>query len=99
MGLGKYLLRKVLWYTGALLAALVLNFLLPRLVPGSPVDAIIAQMTQGGGVQGEQLQAIHEKEYASCIAGAQKEFDDGRSSERLARAGGPSQRESGLCLL
>jgi peptide/nickel transport system permease protein len=60
MGLGKYLLRKVLWYTGALLAALVLNFLLPRLVPGSPVDAIIAQMTQGGGVQGEQLQAIHE---------------------------------------
>jgi len=60
MGLGKYLLRKVLWYSGALLAALVLNFLLPRLVPGSPVDAIIAQMTQGGGVQGEQLQAIHE---------------------------------------
>jgi len=60
MGLGKYLLRKVLWYTGALLAALVLNFLLPRLVPGSPVDAIIAQMNQGGGVQGEQLQAIHE---------------------------------------
>jgi len=50
----------VLWYAGALLAALVLNFLLPRLVPGSPVDAIIAQMTQGGGVQGEQLQAIHE---------------------------------------
>lgn len=60
MSLGKYLLRKVLWYLGALLAALVLNFLLPRLVPGSPVDAIIAQMTQGGGVQGEQLQAIHE---------------------------------------
>jgi peptide/nickel transport system permease protein len=60
MGLGKYLLRKVLWYVGALLAALVLNFLLPRLVPGSPVDAIIAQMTQGGGVQGDQLQAVHE---------------------------------------
>jgi peptide/nickel transport system permease protein len=60
MGLGKYLLRKVLWYAGALLAALVLNFLLPRLVPGSPVDAIIAQMTQGGGVQGDQLQSIHE---------------------------------------
>jgi peptide/nickel transport system permease protein len=60
MGLGKYLLRKVLWYVGALLAALVLNFLLPRLVPGSPVDAIIAQMNQGGGVQGEQLQAIHQ---------------------------------------
>lgn len=59
MGLGKYLLRKVLWYVGALLVALILNFLLPRLVPGSPVDAIIAQMTQGGGVQGEQLQSIH----------------------------------------
>jgi len=59
MGLGKYLLRKALWYLGALLAALVLNFLLPRLIPGNPVDAIIAQMTRGGGVQGEQLEAIH----------------------------------------
>lgn len=59
MGLGKYLLRKSLWYLGALLAALILNFLLPRLIPGNPVDAIIAQMTRGGGVQGEQLQAIH----------------------------------------
>jgi peptide/nickel transport system permease protein len=59
MGLGKYLLRKALWYLGALLAALVLNFLLPRLIPGNPVDAIIAQMTRGGGVQGEQLKAIH----------------------------------------
>lgn len=59
MSLGKYLLRKVLWYLGALLAALILNFLLPRLIPGNPVDAIIAQMTRGGGLQGEQLQAIH----------------------------------------
>lgn len=59
MSLGKYLLRKALWYLGALLAALILNFLLPRLIPGNPVDAIIAQMTRGGGVQGEQLQAIH----------------------------------------
>lgn len=59
MGLTKYLLRKVAWYTGALLVALVLNFLLPRLVPGNPVDTIIADMSRGGGVQGEQLEAIH----------------------------------------
>ena len=60
MGLSKYLLRKSLWYLGALFAALVLNFFLPRLVPGNPVDAIIADMSRGGGVQGEQLEAIHQ---------------------------------------
>jgi len=60
MGLSKYLLRKSLWYLGALFAALVLNFLLPRLVPGNPVDAIIADMSRGGGVQGEQLEAVHQ---------------------------------------
>ncbi len=60
MGLGKYLLRKTLWYLMAFLVALLMNFLLPRLVPGNPVDAIIASMSQGGSVQGEQMALIHE---------------------------------------
>jgi peptide/nickel transport system permease protein len=59
MGLRKYLAGKALWYIGALLAALVLNFLLPRLVPGNPVDSIVARLSQGGA-QGEQLRAIQE---------------------------------------
>lgn len=59
MGLRKYLVSKTLWYLGALIAAILLNFLLPRLVPGNPVDAIVAQLGRGGA-QGETLQRIHE---------------------------------------
>ena len=59
MRLRKYLVGKTLWYIGALLVALVLNFLLPRLVPGNPVDAIIAQLGRSG-TQAESLQRIHE---------------------------------------
>ncbi len=42
MGLGRYIGKKALWYAGALVAALVLNFILPRLVPGNPVDTIVS---------------------------------------------------------
>ena len=59
MRLRKYLVGKTLWYIGAFLVALVLNFLLPRLVPGNPVDAIIAQLGRSG-TQAESLQRIHE---------------------------------------
>lgn len=59
MGLRKYLAGKTLWYIGALFAALVLNFLLPRLVPGNPVDSIVARLSQGGA-QGEQLRAVQQ---------------------------------------
>lgn len=59
MGLRKYLAGKALWYLGALAAALVLNFLLPRLVPGNPVDSIVARLAQGGA-QGEQIRAVQE---------------------------------------
>lgn len=55
----RYLLTKAGWYLGALVAALVLNFLLPRLLPGSPVDAIVSQLSQGGA-QGESVKRIHE---------------------------------------
>ena len=48
MGLRRYLARKTMWYLGALVAAVVLNFLLPRLIPGNPVDVIVSQLGQGG---------------------------------------------------
>lgn len=60
MGLGKYLLRKFLWYFLALVIALLLNFYLPRLIPGNPVDAIVGNLARGGGAGGDQLKAIHE---------------------------------------
>jgi peptide/nickel transport system permease protein len=42
----RYLLRKAVFYLVALWAAISLNFLLPRLVPGSPVDVILARTQQ-----------------------------------------------------
>jgi peptide/nickel transport system permease protein len=54
MSLARYLLRRAAWYIGALFVAIFLNFLLPRLIPGNPVDAIVASMGRGGAT-GEQL--------------------------------------------
>lgn len=59
MSLARYLVRKLLWTLVVLFVALVLNFFLPRLIPGNPVDAIVGNLARGGGVGGEQLQAIH----------------------------------------
>lgn len=42
----RYILRKLGFYLVALFVALTLNFLIPRLLPGNPVDAILAK-TQG----------------------------------------------------
>jgi peptide/nickel transport system permease protein len=44
----KYFARKVGFYLLALWGALTLNFFLPRLVPGNPVDILIARMSQNG---------------------------------------------------
>jgi peptide/nickel transport system permease protein len=43
-----YLVRKIVLFVATLWAAVTLNFLLPRLMPGSPVDAAIAKLSQGG---------------------------------------------------
>ena len=61
MALAKYIGRKVAWTLVVFFVALLLNFLLPRLIPGNPVDAIVGQLAQGGGAGGEQLQQIHEQ--------------------------------------
>ena len=55
----RYLLNKVLWFLLAFFVALVFNFLLPRLIPGNPVDTIVARMASGGGMSGESLQRIY----------------------------------------
>jgi len=38
----RFLLRRLVFYVIALWAAITLNFLLPRLMPGSPLDGLIA---------------------------------------------------------
>lgn len=60
MAFARYLGKRALWYVGVLLVALLLNFLLPRLIPGNPVDAIVGNMTRGGGATGEAAKATYE---------------------------------------
>jgi peptide/nickel transport system permease protein len=60
MGLTRYLGRRLLWFFGTLVAALLLNFFLPRLIPGNPVDSIVSNLARGGGVGGDQLRMIYE---------------------------------------
>lgn len=55
----RYVLRKVVLFVVTLWAAVTLNFLLPRLMPGSPVDAAIAKLSQGGQpVTNAQVRAL-----------------------------------------
>lgn len=60
MQLARYFLQKIGWYLLVFVVALLLNFILPRLIPGNPVDALVAQMTRGGGVSGDAVKAIYE---------------------------------------
>jgi len=46
-GYRKYFLNKLGWFLVTLVFAFILNFTLPRLMPGDPVAAIVARMAQG----------------------------------------------------
>ena len=46
-GYGKYFLNKVVWLLVTALCAFILNFILPRLMPGDPVAGIVARLAQG----------------------------------------------------
>jgi len=46
-GYRRYFLNKALWFLVTLVCAFILNFFLPRLMPGDPVAAIVARMAQG----------------------------------------------------
>ena len=46
-GYQKYYLNKVLWLLVTAMFAFVLNFALPRLMPGDPVAGIVARLAQG----------------------------------------------------
>ena len=46
-GYRKYFTKKILWFVITLIVAVVLNFVLPRLMPADPVAAITGKMAQG----------------------------------------------------
>ena len=59
-GYWRYFLNKFVWFLVTLVAAFILNFILPRLMPGDPVAAIVARMAQGmSDTRG--VQAIYEQ--------------------------------------
>ena len=60
MQFARYLLRKIGWYLVVFFAAMLIIFILARLIPGNPVDALVAQMTRGGGASGDSVKAIYE---------------------------------------
>jgi len=59
-GYRKYFLNKLLWFLVTFVFAFLLNFILPRLMPGNPVAAIVARLAQGmANTTG--LTAVYEK--------------------------------------
>jgi peptide/nickel transport system permease protein len=46
-GYRKYFLNKLAWFLVTFVCAFVLNFILPRLMPGDPVAGIVARLAQG----------------------------------------------------
>lgn len=54
----RYLLRKIGFYLVALWAAVTVNFLIPRLMPGDPVDILISKLGQHGPVTPETRHSI-----------------------------------------
>jgi peptide/nickel transport system permease protein len=46
-GYRRYFLNKLAWFLVTLVFAFILNFILPRLMPGDPVAAIVARQAQG----------------------------------------------------
>lgn len=46
-GYRKYFTKKIIWFLATFIVAVLLNFILPRLMPGDPVAAITAQVAQG----------------------------------------------------
>ncbi|MEA3309442.1 MAG: ABC transporter permease [Chloroflexota bacterium] len=46
-GYRKYFLNKLGWFLITFVCAFILNFILPRLMPGDPVAAIVSRMAQG----------------------------------------------------
>ncbi len=65
-GYRKYFLNKLLWFFVTFVCAFLLNFILPRLMPGDPVSAIVARLAQGMS-NATGVQAIYQQ-YADLFA-------------------------------
>ena len=59
-GYWKYFFNKLSWFLVTFVFAFILNFTLPRLMPGDPVAAIVARLAQGM-TDATGLQAVYEQ--------------------------------------
>ncbi|MBX7254401.1 MAG: ABC transporter permease [Candidatus Promineofilum sp.] len=59
-GYRRYFANKLIWFFITLVVAFILNFTLPRLMPGDPVAAIVSRMAQGMS-NATGVQAIYEQ--------------------------------------
>ena len=64
-GYRKYFSRKLIWFLVTFVAAFLLNFILPRLMPGDPVAVITQRVTQGMTSE-TGVQAVYE-EYSTLF--------------------------------
>ncbi|TDC78581.1 ABC transporter permease [Streptomyces hainanensis] len=56
----RYYARKLGFYAAALWAALTLNFFIPRMMPGNPVDTLLAKFQQRGGSVSPETRRAYE---------------------------------------
>lgn len=54
----RHLLRRIIFYVAALWASVTINFILPRLMPGDPVQAYISSLRGQGNLTEASVQAI-----------------------------------------
>ena len=59
-GYRRYFLNKLGWFLVTLVAAFLLNFILPRMMPGDPVAAIVSRMAQNSS-NSTGVQAIYQQ--------------------------------------
>jgi peptide/nickel transport system permease protein len=59
-GYQKYFLNKLGWFVVTFVCAFILNFILPRLMPGDPVAAIVSRLAQGMS-DARGVQAIYQQ--------------------------------------
>ncbi|MBT0768562.1 ABC transporter permease [Kineosporia sp. J2-2] len=64
-----YVLRKLLFYAVAVWAAVTLNFAIPRLLPGNPVDILLAKLQARGGT----VTPASREAYAALLGGDSKD--------------------------
>ena len=64
-GYRRYFLNKLLWLVVTFIFAFLLNFILPRLMPGDPVAGIVSHIAQGM-TNTSGIQAIY-KQYADLF--------------------------------